>query len=68
MSAIREEVVQAALNRSFALIDTNIHNDIHKQFEFWQQTVLDDETLTEDEKTYAVRCLTKNYDRNKVIK
>jgi len=62
MSAIRK----GATNRAFMLVDTKIHNDIHKQFEFRQQTVLADETLTEDEKTYAVRWLTKNYDRNKV--
>src|SRR6266516_4340701 len=66
MSAIREELVYAATNRAFMLLDTKIHNDIHKQFEFRQQTVLADETLTEDEKTYAVRFLTRNYDRNKV--
>src|SRR6266498_6131421 len=66
MSAIRKELVYAAVNRAFILINTKIHNDIHKQFEFQQQTVLADETLTEDEKTYAVRLLTKDYDRNKV--
>ncbi len=66
MSAIRGELVYAATNRAYMLTDTKIHNDIHKQFEFQQQTVLDDETLTEDEKTYAVRWLTTNYDRNKV--
>ena len=31
------------------------------------QTVLADNSLTEDEKTYAIRWLTKNYDRNKVV-
>ena len=66
MSAIRRELVIAATNRAFMLVDTKSHNDIHKVFEFQQQTVLADETLTEDEKTYAVRQLTKNHDRNKV--
>ena len=67
MSAIRKELVYAATNKSYMLLDTKIHNDIHKQFEFRQQTVLDDETLTEDEKTYAVKLLTRDYDRNKVM-
>ena len=66
MSAIREELVTAALNRSLALIDYKFHDDIHKQHEFMQQTILDDKSLTNDEKTEAIRRLTKIYDRNKV--
>ena len=66
MSAIRKELVATAINRSIALIDVKIHDDFHKHHEFRQKTILADETLTEDEKTYAVRFLTKNYDRNKV--
>ena len=30
MSAIRKELVQAAFNRSLALVDYNIYNDMHK--------------------------------------
>src|SRR5437870_13311800 len=68
MSATRKEVVKAALNRSFALLDTNIHNDIHKQYEFRKQTLLTDETLTKDEKTEAIKRIGKTYDRDKLIK
>src|SRR5437764_1181259 len=50
MSAIRKDVVRAALNRSFALLDTNIHKGIHKHFEFKKQTLLADKSLTKDEK------------------
>ena len=46
MSAIQKELVDAAINRAFALMDYNIHNDIHKQQEFLLQTVLDDKSLT----------------------
>ena len=67
MSATRKEVVKAALNRSFALLDTNIHNDIHKQFEFRKQTLLTDKSLTKDEKTEAIRILNEAYDYNKVL-
>ena len=67
MSTIREEVVQTALNRSFALSDTNIHNDIHKNFEFRKQTLLTDKSLTKDEKTEAIKTISKTYDRAKIL-
>ena len=66
MSTLRYELIYAANNRATALIDTSIYNDIHKQFEFRKQTLLADEILTNEEKTVAIRLLTKDYDRNKV--
>ena len=48
MSFSNNQKVNAALRRSFALINYNIHNDIHKQIEFLQQTILADESLTKD--------------------
>ncbi|POG60172.1 kinase-like domain-containing protein [Rhizophagus irregularis DAOM 181602=DAOM 197198] len=66
MSNIRKEVVNAALNRAFALLDTTIHNNIHKHFEFKKQTLLADKSLTEDEKTEAIKKITETYDRAKV--
>src|SRR3954451_13012606 len=66
MSAMRYELIYAANNRAFNLMDTNIHNDIHKHYEFRKQTVLADKSLTKDEKTEAIRLLTKAYDRDKV--
>src|SRR6266498_2082061 len=66
MSAIRKEVVRAALNRAFALVDTNVHNDIHKHFEFQKQTLLTDKSLTKDEKTEAIRAISRTYDRGKI--
>src|SRR5688572_21677201 len=67
MSTIRRELIHAANSRAFNLIDYNIHNDIHKQDEFMKQTVLADNSLTKDEKTEAIRELTKNYDRDKIL-
>ncbi|PKB96337.1 hypothetical protein RhiirA5_435001 [Rhizophagus irregularis] len=52
------------LKGATALTDTNIYNDIHKQFEFRKQIVLADKILTNDEKTYAIRLLTKNICEN----
>ena len=66
MSDIRKGLVQAALNKSIALINYNIHDDLHKRHEFKQQTILADNSLTNDEKAYAIRELNKVYDRNKV--
>src|ERR1043166_5091700 len=66
MSAIRKEFVVAALNRSKALLDYKIYDNIHNQYEFKQQTILDDKSLTKDETTEAIRRITKTYDRNKV--
>ena len=68
MSTIRRELVNAALHRSFRLIDDRIHNNIHKQFEFQQQTILADNSLTKDEKTEAIRRTTRSFDRKKVSK
>ncbi|RGB41508.1 hypothetical protein C1646_752065, partial [Rhizophagus diaphanus] len=67
MSTLRYELICATNNRATTLTDTNIYNDIHKHFEFRKQTVLADKILTNDEKTEAIRLLTKNYDRDKVI-
>ena len=51
MSAIRDELLQAAYNRAYAQIDYNVYNNIHKRHEFKRQTVLADESLTKDEKS-----------------
>ena len=67
MSAIRIELVHAAINRSYALIDYKIHDNFHKQHEFKQKTILADESLTKDEKTDALRLLNETYGTNKVL-
>src|SRR6266536_632734 len=67
MSDIREEVVHAAINRAYALIDYSIHTNIHIQVEFRKQTVLADKSLTKDEKTVAIRTINKAYDKAKVL-
>ena len=67
MSTIRYELILAANNRALNLTDGSIHNDTHKRYEFRKQTVLADKSLTNDEKTEAIRLLTRDYDRNKII-
>ncbi len=63
MSAIRKELVHAAINRSYALVDYKIHDNLHKVHEFRQQTILADESLTKDE---TLRVINKTYDLNKI--
>jgi hypothetical protein len=63
---MREAVIRAALNRSIALVDYKIYNDMHRQFEFRKQTLLADDSLTEEEKTEAIKNLNKIYDRSKI--
>ena len=67
MSGIRKELVQAAYNRAYGPIDNIIYNNMHKRYEFRQQTVLADESLTKEEKTEVIRRLNKDYDRYKVL-
>ncbi|CAB4433278.1 unnamed protein product [Rhizophagus irregularis] len=67
MSVIRKEIALAAVSRSNTLIDINVHSDIHKQHEFKIQIILADNSLTKDEKTYAINWLTRGYDRNKIL-
>ncbi|POG74120.1 kinase-like domain-containing protein [Rhizophagus irregularis DAOM 181602=DAOM 197198] len=66
MSDIRYELVHAAINRAITSIDYNIYDDFHKIHEFKKQTILDDKSLTNNEKTYAIKDLNKTYDRYKV--
>jgi hypothetical protein len=66
MSTIRYELVYATAQRSYLLIDFNIHPDSHKQYEFRKQIILADTLLTDDEKAEAIKYITEGYDKNKV--
>src|SRR5947207_2430894 len=59
--------VYTALNRAYALIDFNIQNDVHRQYEFKKQVVLADESLTENERSETIRRLNQYYDTDKLI-
>ncbi|CAB4408576.1 unnamed protein product [Rhizophagus irregularis] len=67
MSNIRIELINAVLSRAFASIDYNIYVNFHEQNEFCEQFILADESLTEEEKTEAIRINNKHYDRDKII-
>jgi len=63
MASIRREVVNAIYRRIFILINDT---DIDKQHESREQAILDDETLTNEEKSDAIRRLNEAYDDNKI--
>ncbi|EXX51081.1 Skm1p [Rhizophagus irregularis DAOM 197198w] len=67
MSDICKELVYTAINRAYALIDQSIYNNQHKQYEFKKQIILVDDSLTENEKSEAIRLLTRLYDMDKVF-
>ncbi|GET58661.1 kinase-like domain-containing protein [Rhizophagus irregularis DAOM 181602=DAOM 197198] len=67
MSYDENQSVNAAIIRAIALMDYNICNNIHKQFEFVRQTLLDDNSLTENEKYEAKLIYTKVYDSYKIM-
>ncbi|POG63436.1 kinase-like domain-containing protein [Rhizophagus irregularis DAOM 181602=DAOM 197198] len=66
MSFGNNKSINNALNRSYALMDSNTRLNAHKAYEFRKQTILDNESLTENEKSEAIRILTQNYDLNKL--
>ncbi|CAB4424271.1 unnamed protein product [Rhizophagus irregularis] len=66
MSTIRRELVYAAIHKSSSLIDYNIHDNNDKRFEFVNQSILADNSLTDNEKTEAIKILNIDHDRNKV--
>ncbi|GBB99812.1 hypothetical protein RclHR1_03640008 [Rhizophagus clarus] len=66
MSDIRGELVYAALDRSIISTDFDIYDDIHKRHEFQKQIILADKSLTNDEKTDAIKKINKTYDKNKI--
>ncbi|RIA79620.1 kinase-like domain-containing protein [Glomus cerebriforme] len=66
MTNIRYELVVVAFKRAFALIDHNIQNNLEKRHEFRKQIILNDETLTKDEKSETIRLLNITYDNNKI--
>ncbi|RIA87345.1 kinase-like domain-containing protein [Glomus cerebriforme] len=64
MSKIRKEVVNSLYSRAYSLI---IDNDKHQRFKSLKQFILDDESLTEDEKTEVIKRFDGDYDYFKVV-
>jgi hypothetical protein len=58
MSTIRKDLINATTSRIIASIDYNIHNNIHKQYEFIKQKILADRFLTNYEKSEAIKNMT----------
>ncbi len=56
MAGIRNDLVCSAINRAYAIIDINIHNNLNKRKSF-----------TKDKKSKAIKLLTIKYDYNKIL-
>jgi hypothetical protein len=67
MSYDYNQSVNAAIIRAYSLIDYNIYDDVHEQHEFCKKTVLEDDSLTENEKFEAMKILIKAYDDEKIV-
>ena len=67
MSVIRKDLINVALHRAYHLVDTSIHDNQRKIYEFRKQTVLADESLSQEEKTEAIKLLDRDYDRLKLL-
>ena len=62
MATIREDFINASIDRVYALTDTSIYNNLEKEFKFRKQTILADESLTKDEKSCAIKWLNEDFD------
>src|SRR5579859_3164391 len=67
MANIRGDVVWSAYNRVYKLTDTTIYDTLEKQNEFQKQTILADQSLTNDEKTKVIKLLNKDYDSDNIL-
>src|SRR5436309_12552664 len=67
MTAIRQDFVVAAIDKAYILKDSNIYDNLEKIFKFRKQTILADESLTKDEKSYAIKLLDKDNDFYKLL-
>ncbi|POG61732.1 kinase-like domain-containing protein, partial [Rhizophagus irregularis DAOM 181602=DAOM 197198] len=65
MSYGENKSINNALNRSYALLDNTLNSDTF--YELRKQILLDDESLTENEKSEAIRIITKIYDYAKLL-
>ncbi|RIA96681.1 kinase-like domain-containing protein [Glomus cerebriforme] len=67
MPAIRDKVVNAAINQSFELTNEDIYDDIHKRHAFRMKTIRENTSLTEHQKDEAIKELIQIYDSDKIL-
>jgi hypothetical protein len=64
MSTIRNDLISAAINRVYVL--NKYYVNLDEQYEFMQQIILKDKSLTKDEKLEAIKKLNENHDIDKI--
>jgi hypothetical protein len=67
MATIRLEFLINAINRAEAFTDYRIHDNLTKRYECQIQGILNDNTLTIDEKNEAVKLVTMAYESQKIL-
>ncbi|GBB94517.1 hypothetical protein RclHR1_02370017 [Rhizophagus clarus] len=67
MAEIRKKLVTDAIEKAYASTDFDIQNSLEKRHEFRKQFILNDKCLTEDEKSYAIKLLIKDFDDHKIL-
>ncbi|GBB95705.1 hypothetical protein RclHR1_00260010 [Rhizophagus clarus] len=67
MIEIREVLVYAAISKAYELVDYNVQTDLNKRHEFRKKTIINDKTLTEDEKQVAINKLNKDHDHFTIL-
>jgi hypothetical protein len=67
MTTIRKELVWDVYQKTFTLKDYNFNDTFENCHEFRKQNILTDESLTEDEKSEAIRLSTEALDYCKVF-
>ncbi|GBB83237.1 hypothetical protein RclHR1_00100041 [Rhizophagus clarus] len=65
ITTTRKEVIHAALYRAFTLTDYAIK--LNEQHQFRKKIILDDKTLTKDEKSVTIKRLEEGYDYLKIL-
>src|SRR4051812_25828015 len=62
-----EQLIFAAFNRAYSLTDYSIYNNLDKRHEFRKKTIVNDESLTEDQKEKAIKFLCTRHDYDRII-
>ncbi|GES73032.1 kinase-like domain-containing protein [Rhizophagus clarus] len=67
MADTRLKFIINAINRSETFMDYNINDDITKLYERQKQAILNDNSLTNDEKTEAINLITRAFNSDKIL-
>ncbi|GES76286.1 kinase-like domain-containing protein [Rhizophagus clarus] len=67
MSKLRKQYINRVINNAIDQLDYSVYKDFHSQHEFIRKTILDDSSLTKNEKAEAIKLRDRDYDREKLF-